>query len=202
MSESTRHKLLQIAQTQFAERGFDGVSIANIADGLDLSKQALLHHFSSKEKLYGEVLARLSADFEERITAGPVDSDDASSIATVFVDLGKNAISHREETILLMRELLDNSERAGKANRWFLEGFVNELIDRIHAHRAWKDAPRSAAAATAYQLLGAINYFAVSKETLHAMLGAKSYAAMENAFVPQLQQMVISTIEGGPNSDV
>lgn len=202
MSDNTRQKLLQIAQTQFAERGFDGVSIAAIADGLGLSKQALLHHFSTKEKLYGEVLARISADFEERLASGLVDSEDASSIASVFVDLGKNSISHREETILLMRELLDNSERAGKANRWFLDGFVNKLIDRVHSHEAWRDSPKAAAAATAYQLLGAINYFVVSRETLRAMLGAKHYTAMERAFVPQLQQMVISTIEHGPNTDV
>ncbi|MGB0867806.1 MAG: TetR/AcrR family transcriptional regulator [Granulosicoccaceae bacterium] len=199
MSESTRQKLLQIAQMQFAERGFDGASIAQIADGLGLSKQALLHHFSSKEQLYGEVLVGITAGFEERLAGAALDSGDASSIAAVFTLLGKNAIDHREETILLMRELLDNGKRAGKANHWFLRGFVNELIDRVHAHSAWQSAPKSAAAATTYQLLGAVNYFAVSKDTLSAMLGTSDYAAMERAFVPQLEQLVISAIEQGPN---
>ena len=202
MSDSTRQKLLLIAQSQFAERGFDGVSIAQIADGLSLSKQALLHHFSSKEKLYGEVLARISAGFEERLATDARDGEDAASIASIFVLLGKNSIQHREETILLMRELLDNSERAGKANNWYLQGFVNQLIDRVHSHKAWREAPKSAAAATAYQLLGAINYFAVSKETLRAMLGGKDYAAMEHTFLPQLEHLVISAIEQGPNPNV
>ena len=57
----TRDQLLAIAATQFAQKGFYGASIASIADELCLTKQALLHHFGSKEKLYGEVLQSISS---------------------------------------------------------------------------------------------------------------------------------------------
>ena len=55
MAQDTRERLLDQAEPLFAERGFYGVSIAAIASELGLTKQALLHHFGSKEKLYGEV---------------------------------------------------------------------------------------------------------------------------------------------------
>ena len=59
MASDTRELFLDTAETLFAERGFYGVSIAAIAGELGLTKQALLHHFSSKEKLYGAVLERI-----------------------------------------------------------------------------------------------------------------------------------------------
>ena len=58
--DDTREKLLQAAVEQFAERGFYGASIAQIAGELDLTKQALLYYFKRKEDLYAEVLKRIS----------------------------------------------------------------------------------------------------------------------------------------------
>lgn len=55
-----RERFIEAATDVFAERGFYGTSIAAIADALPLTKQALLHHFGSKEKLYAEVLKRKS----------------------------------------------------------------------------------------------------------------------------------------------
>jgi AcrR family transcriptional regulator len=54
----TRDAFLDAAKRHFAQRGFYGASIAAIAEELGLTKQALIHHFGTKERLYGEVLAR------------------------------------------------------------------------------------------------------------------------------------------------
>lgn len=53
-------KFIEAATRQFARKGFYGASISSIANELGLSKQAVLHHFGSKEKLYGEVLQQIS----------------------------------------------------------------------------------------------------------------------------------------------
>ena len=50
----TRERFLDAAAEAFAERGFYGTSIAAIAESLPYTKQALLHHFGSKEKLYAK----------------------------------------------------------------------------------------------------------------------------------------------------
>ena len=62
-AKNTKEALVITAQQMFAERGYDGVSIAEIAGDLGITKQALLHHFGSKEKLYGRVLEDLSQRF-------------------------------------------------------------------------------------------------------------------------------------------
>ncbi len=189
MASNTREKLLGVALELFAQRGFDGVSIAAIADQLGISKQALLHHFQSKEKLYGELLAAISQDFEKRLAVLPRDATEGA-IGELLLDFARDSRSHRTQTTLLMRELLDNGPRAQHAGRWYLTDFLNTLMDRVHALPAWQEEPRPRVAAAVYQLLGAINYFAISADTLKAMLGNDSYRAMEASFDEQLRELI------------
>ena len=200
MSISTRDKLLAVAMEQFAARGFSGVSIASIADALGLSKQALLHHFSSKEKLYGELLHTISLDFEARIRTHDKDRSDLESLVTLLVGFARDSRGHRQQTVLLVRELLDNSERASEAGRWYLKPFLESLIARIQALPEWAEADRATATAAIYQILGAINYFAISRDTLTAMFGSGEYERLEAAFDTQLNAMIRAALETPPET--
>ena len=56
---STRDSILDAAERRFAERGFAGVSVREIATDAGLKNQAsLYHHFRDKRALYEAVLAR------------------------------------------------------------------------------------------------------------------------------------------------
>jgi len=53
-----REEILQTALEHFAVKGYDRVSVREIARECGLSQAGLLHHFSSKEELFLEVLRR------------------------------------------------------------------------------------------------------------------------------------------------
>jgi len=57
---ATADKLIEIAESLFAEKGFYGTSIRDLAEGIAIAKSSLLHHFHTKEELYGAVLKKLS----------------------------------------------------------------------------------------------------------------------------------------------
>jgi AcrR family transcriptional regulator len=58
-ARSTRDIILDTAERHFAERGFDGVSVREIAADAGLKNQAsLYHHFRNKRDLYEAVLNR------------------------------------------------------------------------------------------------------------------------------------------------
>src|SRR5579884_1403297 len=68
---STRDQILDAAERAFAERGFSGVSMREIAAEVGLRNQAsLYHHFRDKHALYEAVLARGAEAIVALVVAG------------------------------------------------------------------------------------------------------------------------------------
>lgn len=67
-SEDKRERILNEAVELFGARGYAATSLADIAQAADISKAGLLHHFTSKEELFAQVLARRDAEDGRLIT--------------------------------------------------------------------------------------------------------------------------------------
>jgi AcrR family transcriptional regulator len=56
---STREKILDVALELFTDQGFDGTSMREIAERLNISKPAIYYHFASKEEILMALHMRL-----------------------------------------------------------------------------------------------------------------------------------------------
>lgn len=64
LNETARH-ILSAARKLFARRGFDGVSINDVASAAGVSKANIFHHFGSKQTLYMAILKNSLDEFGE-----------------------------------------------------------------------------------------------------------------------------------------
>ena len=92
MEGETRERILQTALALFAERGYAGTSMSDIAGALGLSKAALYRHYESKQAIMGSIVARMEArDREQAQQSGvPVQApgeDDAAYRQTPLAQL-------------------------------------------------------------------------------------------------------------------
>ncbi|MCW5830329.1 MAG: TetR/AcrR family transcriptional regulator [Deltaproteobacteria bacterium] len=73
----SQDRILDVCEQLFADRGFSGVGLAEVAERAGLSKSSLFHHFKSKTEIYASVLERLfkrlheALEAEINVAAGP-----------------------------------------------------------------------------------------------------------------------------------
>ncbi len=194
MSHSTYQRLIHSATKMFAQKGFYGTSIRDIADQLDISKQALLHHFSTKEKLYGEVLKQIAQQVMDRVNHNEQYDSATLQIEAAFERMAQWGLEDLDGARVLMRELLDNPERAPHAINWYLNPLLEAMVAIIKKGQSQGEFKQVAALAFIYNVLGAQHYFMISLPTLKQMLSAKEYKNILKQQSIELKAMMLDRL--------
>lgn len=63
----SKEKILDSATILIREKGYDGVSIKDVADAVGLQKSSIYSHFSSKDELVIAILDRAATDLSEKV---------------------------------------------------------------------------------------------------------------------------------------
>lgn len=65
------HEILTVAAGLFGERGYDAVSLEDVAERLDVTKGSLYYYFPSKDELVTAAIETLGSDWTERLDELP-----------------------------------------------------------------------------------------------------------------------------------
>ena len=196
--DDTRERLLAAAHQQFAERGFHGASIALIAGEIGLTKQALLYHFKRKEEIYGEVLRRIA----ERMMTAARKADATSNtpeenFEQTILNIFNSSLDNPLDTMVLMREMLDNQRQDVPEDQWFLKALLDEVVAKLEKVEGQADLPFADKVARVYLLLSAIQFYAGSGPVLTRFYGDKESEQIGHYFPQELGQLVRRLLKAG-----
>ncbi|HFQ13805.1 MAG TPA: TetR/AcrR family transcriptional regulator [Gammaproteobacteria bacterium] len=123
-----RASILAVAKLLFADKGYHGVAVDEIARRLGVSPAVLYRHFPSKEALYAEVLDTLAAQRESYVDAALQDPDDFGSVLLRMTLVFAESVA-RDPDYLKM-EMLGSLEDA-QVTRQFFESRWKSFTDYI-----------------------------------------------------------------------
>jgi AcrR family transcriptional regulator len=106
-----RSRILVSAGVLFAERGFRGVSISDVADAAGLAKSSIYHHFKDKQALYLAVLSDMARQSREQMEAGAQGGTWGARLSGAVGVLGKLIGPHSQVLSLMLGGMTQVSKK-------------------------------------------------------------------------------------------
>lgn len=162
-------RILEEAERLFAARGYDAVSIQDIADAAGVSKANVFHHFGSKEKLYFSVLSTACGNAAQRLDdLERHDQPIGARLKRFAAEHLDDLYEHQAVTRLILRELLNDGSRQGQAlaNQVFGDKFARFVAILSDAQKRGELRRDLDPALVATLLIGANVFFFQTRDVL------------------------------------
>jgi TetR/AcrR family transcriptional regulator len=134
---SALERIFAAAERLFAERGFDSVSISDVARDAGMCKANVFHHFAGKQALYEAVLAASCARLAEAMEHQLASDAGAAEQIPRFLHWYRGYLREHPATArLLLRELTGNPDLAESGPVFpVLVGLLDVLVAHVRAGR-------------------------------------------------------------------
>jgi len=108
-ANETVQTILAEALQLFAERGFDGVSVSDVAKAAGVSKANIFHHFGNKQALYMDVLKSSLNEFSQLTEyLQPQRAPIEQRLQHFLQAQAAHLQQHQQSAQVVLRELLEN----------------------------------------------------------------------------------------------
>ena len=93
--EDTKRKIIEKALELFSARGYDSVSVGEIAKAVGIKAPSLYNHFSSKQAIFDAIVAETAAQYERDTDRIDIHVQNAAQDVPVFTAISEDALSEK-----------------------------------------------------------------------------------------------------------
>ena len=201
LSEGAR-VILDVAKRLFAEKGFDAVSINQIAQQAGVSKANVFHHFTSKDGLYLAVLKAACEETVGSLAEAHSSGDVAEDLWTFFSSQLAAMLGNHASAKLILREIMESKDGREQtlAEQVFAEYF-SRLVGMVSEGQAQGLLRRNFdPALLAYLMLGA-NVFFFENHRVTAHLAEGGFALAPDRYSHDVFQLLLQGALADPETD-
>lgn len=126
-----RAQILTHATRLFAEQGYDGTSVQEIADAVGIRKPSLLYHFKSKDALRENVIAEMLAHWNAVLPGLLLKASTEERFDATMEALTEFFIEDPDRARLFLRETLDRPDSMKAMLGQFVQPWVNLLGEQL-----------------------------------------------------------------------
>ena len=154
-----RERIIRAAFGLFAERGYYGVSISDVAESAGLVKSSIYHHFESKEALYVAVLSETCDALRDEMQASARGRNWKVRLRSTVLTLARSLGPHSHSLGLILEGIThtpSNAKRSTKAIAELRQNLFSVLVREIANGIAAGDLEPTDSTMTAACLIGLI----------------------------------------------
>jgi TetR/AcrR family transcriptional regulator len=126
---ASTERILAAARGEFAQRGFGGARLQDIAEHAGLTHPTLLYHFGSKERLYAAVIEQAMEDWAAMTSLATADRNLGFDRVAAMIDAGLAFFaSHQDFVVIWRREAIEGGGRLELAMVEHMRPFLDRAI--------------------------------------------------------------------------
>jgi|HubBroStandDraft_3_1064219.scaffolds.fasta_scaffold99789_2 TetR/AcrR family transcriptional regulator len=170
----TRLTILKAALSEFAEKGYDGASIRNIANRTGLQHPLITYHFRTKEVLWRSVAEHVFFEIRTlRDISAPVDSKlpPRDFVREEYRMLFRFMVEYRDFHKFMLRESRPNNPRLTWLTQTFLAPLVARTLPKIRMAQEVGDLPPGDPVLINYMLIGITSVLSSLGPEIHELSG-------------------------------
>lgn len=133
ISEKNKRRIIEAAVRAFAQNGFKGTSIKQIADDAKLPKTNVLYYFSSKQVLYTAVLQDILLVWNSSFDKATAEDDPAITLATYIAEKMEISRIHPYSSKVFAMEILRGATNLNKSNFAEYQAWMKSRVAVIEA---------------------------------------------------------------------
>jgi len=133
---NTKQIILDKALELFSTKGYDGVTVADIADAVGIKAASLYKHYESKQDIFDSILKRAADNFRQHTEQLGIDGHDYKNDVQKYEDMSLDTLInigtslflyalHDEAGVMLRRLFTIEQYRNAEVSKLFTEQYIN-----------------------------------------------------------------------------